>query len=101
MDKRVEFHVESDSKNSIGETETTFSKDFTTWANVKESGGEEKESSGQISATWDVTFTIRYRSTVTREYRVKYDGEFYDIVEMKTLGRDEFLEVKGKRIWQT
>lgn len=45
-----------------------------------------------------VIFRIRYRADLTTSARVTHDGQAYDLVELKQLGRRQGLELRCERL---
>ena len=56
----------------------------------------ERMQAGELSASVEVRFTIRWGLGVTVEDRVLYEGRRYEIVAVKEIGRREGQEISAK-----
>lgn len=95
LDRRITIEQPSTSRNGFGENEPTWSTLATVWAEVYPVKGSEEFAGQQVYAENTLGFRIRYRTDVTREMRVDYNGEKYDIrsVNQPRGTRHEVLEI--------
>lgn len=98
MDRRITFQRKVITTNGFNEDQITGWTDLSTfptvWAAVKESNGNEAYAGDKLTAERVTTFTIRYRSDLNEEYRISYDGNFYDVLSILEVSRKRFLEIK-------
>lgn len=99
------FRSFTTARNAVNEEIRTWSNSFTTWAHVKKGVGKEEFEARQKTALWDTIFKIRWRASADTQpdekMRISYEGELYDIVSIRELGRKEVFEIKASRILQT
>lgn len=62
------------------------------WAKVEDRQGYEAEQADQINAIRGTVFTIRYREIDTT-WRIRFDGELYNIESVERQDRKRFLKV--------
>ena len=67
-------------------------------AAVDWTGGSEGEILTKETAKTNVTFTIRYLAGLTKEMRIVYDGDNFDILTILTVGRKKFMKIKTELI---
>jgi SPP1 family predicted phage head-tail adaptor len=105
--QRLKLQAKSVTRNSIGEeivawtdvvTETA---DHAIWAEAWPMKGREFFAAQQTQYAADVRFRIRYRDGITREMRILWKDEPYDIVMLVDVGAGrhtiEILAVNGIR----
>jgi SPP1 family predicted phage head-tail adaptor len=69
-------------------------------AGVAGATGRERMAAGQNTAPWELKVSVLYNSTISRNDRIEYNGERYDIVGMSEIGRREGLELLVVRTLQ-
>jgi len=74
----------------LTETWTTFA---TTWAQFIQESGKEFFANDQTVAERKAVFRMNWLDGVTVQHRVTYDGETWDIHEVRELGRRAGLEL--------
>ena len=104
---RIKLQSKSVAKNGIGEEIVTWADvvtdtaDHCLWAEVWPMKGREFFSAQSTQYAADVRFRLRYRAGLTREMRVLWGGEPYDIVQILDVGAEhqttEILAVNGVR----
>lgn len=62
-------------------------------AAVKQLKGDEVLRFNEVIDTEIVKFIIRYRPEINTKYLIKYKDEFYNITQVKEMGRKESLEL--------
>ena len=104
---RIRVEEKSVTRNAIGEEVVTWADviadtaDNALWAEVWPLKGREFFAAQQTQYAADVRFRIRYRDGVTREMRVLWNSEPYDIIMIVDVGAArqtiEILAVNGIR----
>jgi SPP1 family predicted phage head-tail adaptor len=103
---RVRIQRKSVTRNAIGEEvikwrDVVLTGDKAVWAEAWPLKGREFFASQQTQYAADVRFRIRYRSDITREHRVMWNSEPYDIVQIIDVGAGhhttEILALNGIR----
>lgn len=107
MRQRIKPQYKTVTRNAIGEEVVTWNDLVTTtadhaiWAEVWPLKGREFFAAQQTQYAADVRFRIRYRSDITREHRVLWNSEPYDIVQIIDVGAGrhttEIMAVNGIR----
>lgn len=80
-------------QDPYGEPVYSWVSRFIAWARRIESKGIEAERNQREGGRQPVTFRIRYRSGVSIEDRVLYDGQAYDITSTSEIGRRHMLDL--------
>ena len=79
--------------DEIGASANQYSSLFTTFANVyHRSGSLTNAADSQIPVT-TVEFTIRYKSEIDYDCRIKCDDDYYKILHIEKIGRKEGLKI--------
>ena len=104
---RIKLQAKSVTRNAIGEEIVTWTDvvtdtaDHAIWAEAWPLKGREFFAAQQTQYAADVRFRIRYRDGVTREQRILWKDEPYDIVMLVDVGAArqtiEILAVNGIR----
>src|SRR6478609_1828435 len=63
------------------------------WASVDEVSGTEVIQANQLNGLETASFIIRYRTDLTVENRIVYDGFYWDIHSILQVGRKRFLRI--------
>ena len=63
------------------------------WAKVLELRGKEKRKAGKDFATMELDITCRYRSNITTDLIIEYQGRELEILSVNELGRRRYLEI--------
>lgn len=93
MDRRIVIQSVSRVQDASGEPLESWSTLATVWAAVSPIRGNERFVDSQEKAERTTRFRIRYRSDVTADNRISYDGNIYDIEAVIELSRQEGLEI--------
>lgn len=96
LDKRIQIQDYTVSKNDSGEDVLSWSTLATVWAGVEYKSGNEDFEADQKVATSQVIFTIRY-TTIKSNYRILYDADYYDILNIEGDERTRYLKIKAKK----
>jgi SPP1 family predicted phage head-tail adaptor len=71
--------------NGFGGHSETWSTLATVWAKVEHLSGRELQMAQQISPNITYEITIRYRGDITTNYRINYNGQYFNIRDIKDL----------------
>lgn len=97
LDKRITFQKKVYSTDASNQRKITgwvnLETNPTVWANVEEKSGQEVFQSDQLVGVTVATITVRFRTDITIEHRVSYDGKYYDIQAILDPGRSRFLKL--------
>ena len=105
--QRIKLQAKSVTRNDIGEEVVTWADvvtdtaDHAIWAEAWPLKGREFFAAQQTQYAADVRFRIRYRDGVTREQRILWNDDPYDIIMLVDVGAArqtiEILAVNGLR----
>ena len=93
LDRKITIEKPTETLNAVREVVATWSTFASVWAKKTDTGGSEKFS-GAVIAEFTVNFEIRYLSGITMKMRIKYEDEYYNIVNMVEIGRRDGLLLK-------
>lgn len=79
LKKRVILQSATETQDAHGQPVKTWSNEAEVWAGVEPVRGSEAIVARQMAATALVRIVIRYRSTVTTDWRVVYGNTTYEI----------------------
>ena len=79
--KRITLQSATETPDAHGQPVKTWVYQDKVWAEVRPLSGREREIANQAAAEVNVAFTILWRSDITSDWRVVYDGSHYEIVE--------------------
>lgn len=68
----------------------------TVYAQVDEQSGSEVIQANQLNGLETASFTVRYRTDLTIENRIVYDGFYWDIHSILQVGRKRFLRIMAE-----
>lgn len=95
LDRRVTLQKALIAQNDTGEEIKTWVDVATVWAEEKPTRGGERFTNPQLIGKAPTTFRIRWSSTVrvlTDLHRAKFDGRYWDIVDVREINRREGIE---------
>lgn len=99
MDKRITLQANAPIQDGYGQEIDAWSDLAEVWAERKDGLGadteREVENEERVAWTYD-RFVIRWRSDVSVNNRVLYNGLTYDLTSVKDLGRKDFLILHGR-----
>jgi SPP1 family predicted phage head-tail adaptor len=93
FNRRVTLQTKSTTRAANGEEVVTWGDTATVWAFVEPLRGREFFAGAQMTDAVDYRVTVRYRTGVVREMRVKYGTEYLDIVSVIEVGKKVALEL--------
>lgn len=96
LDRRITIQHKTVTTSPDGGQIETWADLATVWANARPLKSDEKFGDQQLIATSLTTFTIRYRSDLTVQDVIKYNGRIWDILDIREVGRRQGLELDTK-----
>lgn len=93
LDRRITIKTKSVSQNDFGEEIVTWTDVTTVWAQRSPLKGYERWVAQQVAASVDERFRIRFRTDVSPEDIVEFEGREYDITSVTEIGRRAGLEL--------
>jgi len=100
LDRRVTLYAPTTSQNNSGQVKLTFVSqgDFYAQEVVPETGtvGSENFINDQLQSQYFMTWRIRYQTSVSADWKLAYNGKYYDIITVTPEGRKRFILVKSK-----
>jgi len=97
LDTRLQLFQPVLTKDSLGQDVETWQLAATVWGQPIPISGRERMTSAREVSEFDMRFRIRYRDGIDTTWRVGYEGGQFDIYSVAEIGRDEGLEILGKR----
>lgn len=94
-DRQVLVLMPAVARGASGDSITTYVPRFSKplYAGVAGATGREVMAAGQNTAPWELKVTVLYNKGISRNDKVEYNGERYDIVAMAEVGRRQGLEL--------
>ena len=101
-DRKIVVLMPAVTRGASGDSITTYVPRFSKplHAGVAGASARERMAAGQNTAPWELKLTVLYNAAISRNDRIEYAGETYDIVGMSELGRREGLEMLVVRTLQ-
>lgn len=93
LDQRITLQSKSTTRGANGEEIISWVDIATIWAQVQQLRGKEFFAGAQMQDEVDVRVRLRYRTGVTRDQRLQWNGAPLDIVSVITIGHKEALEL--------
>jgi len=99
LKRLISLQVNTPTLNAFGEEIDSWAEitQGAVWAAVKYLRGFERVGSGQEASFGEALFTIRYRTGLTTQHRIVYDGDTYDILEVRDTGPGAMLEIVARK----
>lgn len=98
MDRKIALQSQALSVAANGERKAgPWATYASVWAEERQTTARETMTGKTEQAQRSMAFTIRWRGDVTERHRVLYDGDAYDIVGIREIGRREGLELLTQR----
>jgi SPP1 family predicted phage head-tail adaptor len=98
MDKLItiqQWEADSPAQDAYGAPSGTWETYVERWAEKIDRGGREFLTGGVVYEATCV-FKIRYTSGLNTKMRISYDSEYYDIISIVELGRQDTQEIIAK-----
>lgn len=98
LDQRISFITDSAVSDGQGGRTLTPSTVATVWAKVKSKSGSEKTNFDRVNAVATYIFVTHYRSDITENMRISWNGVEYNIRYIPKLGgRKLYSEFEAER----
>lgn len=99
--ERITFNAETRTSDGAGGTTVGFgaiATDPTVWAAVYAIRSSEADTEGRLNAAGLYKFTIRYRDDIDETHQIIWEGEAYNIRNVKRVSsRSMYLEIEAER----
>lgn len=96
LDRRVTVQARTSTRDAEGSAVDAFATEATIWAQKVQTTGSEARRAGSLRAETDLVLRIRYRSTLTEQHRLVFEGRTYDIVSIVEEGRREAQVIQAR-----
>lgn len=99
LDRRIIVQRNAPTQSSSGAPRDNWTDIGIVWGSVRFERGDERFSAQQVVGHGLCTFTIRYSrlmATLNVKDRLIFDGRFYDIRDVRELGRREGIEIDAQ-----
>ena len=93
LNRRIRIETFTTSPDEFGQPIKTWAVLDHVWANIWPVSNIERFEAAQINRQVELRMHVHYRSDVTEQMRVLYDGDYYDIQGIRELGFREGLEL--------
>lgn len=93
LDQRITLQSRSTGVDAVGQASATWLDVATVWAQVHTVRGREFFAAAQTQQEQTVKVRIRYRSGVTTDMRLMWEGRPHDITGVIPVGRRDMLEI--------
>jgi SPP1 family predicted phage head-tail adaptor len=104
LDRRLKFQEPDRTQATDGQKVPTWTDISTVpdmWCKVSTPmggrGSMEDYEADQLTATTVTLFTIRYRSDITQQMRIVFEGSNYDILTIEEVTRRNYLIIKAEK----
>lgn len=98
MDRRITINRKTETVKPSGDVDKTWTPVAVVWAEVLQQTATEFFTGYGEAETGTMIFRVRYRPGITTADRVTYNGQSYDLKEIKEIGRFEALELRGEAL---
>lgn len=95
LDRRITIQSRTNTVSATGSVQPGFATFATVAAAVIKRTGKQSFVGGPEPSA-EIVFRIRWRSDITRDMRISFESEFWDIISMNEIGRRVGLELIGK-----
>lgn len=96
LDRRVSILALTEGQDDYGGVTEIWSPLTSVWARWLPGAGSERFAAASTYAETQGRFHIRWRSDITPQHRVAWDGKEFDILDVVEIGRREGLELRVK-----
>lgn len=93
LDREVDILESAGSQDDTGDDRRTWSVVATIWAEKQDLAGKTFFAARQDNSEITTRFRMRWRTGLSADNRLRYDGVDYEIVSVAELGRRDGLEV--------
>jgi SPP1 family predicted phage head-tail adaptor len=95
LDRKITIRVKTVTRGSAGGPAESWADLATVYAQLVNTAGREFRASGSLRAETTHVFRIRYRSDLTTQHRITYNGAAHDILQITEEGRHDTLLVQA------
>ena len=100
LDRRITLYQPTTSQNSSGQVKRSFvsAGDFYAQEVIpgSEVAGSERFENDQMTSSYITTWRLRYQTSLTADWKLAFNSQYYDIVSVVPEGRKRFILVKTK-----
>lgn len=100
LDRRITLYQPTTSQNSSGQVKRSFVSAGEFYAQEvipgSEVAGSERFENDQMTSSYITTWRLRYQTSVTADWKLAFNSQYYDIVSVVPEGRKRFILVKTK-----
>lgn len=97
LDRRIVIEKNTPIRSASGAEKESWATFATVWAGARHVAGGETFRGIGIVASAEIAFTVRWRTDITEEMRIQFDGDDYDIHRISEIGRREGLVIQASR----
>ena len=99
FDRRIGLELMEEGEDALGGLIAGYGDPFYRWADMKAVKDDEAWRAGQVESAAQARFTVRWEAQaalVTGTSRLTYDGEAWEVLGVKELGRRAYLEITAE-----
>ena len=100
LDRRVTLYEPTTTVNNSGQVKRSYASAGDYYAQEVIPGvevtGSEVFANDQMQSQYIVNWRMRYQTSVTADWKVGYNGKYYDIISVAPEGRKRYILVKTK-----
>lgn len=96
LDRRIAIQRKTITQNTYGEEIVAWSTVATVWAELRYNSGGERYAENQYQGKTTTTFRVRWSEAAkatTVEDQIFFDARYYDVTDVREIGRREGLEI--------
>ncbi len=100
LDRRITFQSHIKTTDAYGEQVESWSDTLTVWAFVEQdftNSTDEETQADKITAIGVTAFSIRYRSGITEQMRINFEGTIYNILAIAEIPRRVGIKIRAER----
>jgi SPP1 family predicted phage head-tail adaptor len=97
LDRRVGILALTTTQDTAGQEVESYSQIAEVWAEVVDLRGGEAFAAASVNSQMVTRFRLRWRTDITTEHRLRFDGRDYDIIQKPIeIGRKAGLEIMAR-----
>mgnify|MGYP001183752078 CR=1 FL=1 len=98
LDRRITLQARTTTRGSAGGVEISYSDERTVWAEDVNTTGGKLRASGALRPETTHVFRIRYISTLTEQYRIRYKSRSFDVIQIDEEERNESQLIQARYV---
>lgn len=98
LDRRITIERKTETETPSGDVVKAWTPIVSVWAEIIQQTATEFFTGYGEAETGSVIFRIRFVAHITTADRVTYNGNAYNLKEIKELGRRDALELRGEAV---